>query len=443
MNEEQREKLRGYAAQKDRRPEPVFVGRNDLFDVVRENIRGAISAGNSTGSTVCITGPAGVGKTAFVEALKARCREEGFEGTRTHCVEIPGSDLHSPGCVIASLANAVPEFQFGEAVKGQLSAVGISVLGTGGSLSWDRAAPPPPFSSFPAQLFREGAEELLNRGNAFILVVDEAQAIAPTLGRDTNALLAHLHQGVDLPIVPVLAGLPNTQENLRETISRFSYGNEPFMVGLSDGESRNYVEKMLEWLEVEGSPGQHRALADWMVKECGAGREGSQCGGWPHHLSNAMKAVAESLLAVGSMRLSDLNGAAVEKSLASRRVQYYRSRFRSQKELALCKGPTLAILKSVRGDAHPIPEHQMPERVFDEFKRKEWGFSSSDPGVSSVQFHDALVMSGLLAQRELESGKSEWICPIPSMARYIEFGEHDFSAPFPQLIDEGEPAASG
>jgi len=304
MSPEQRQKLRSYAEREDREPEPVFVGREDLFDIVAKNVRGAVERSLSTGKTVCVTGPPGVGKSAFVNELKNFCSKWKFGGGDAHVVEINRADLHHPGCVLAAVANACADegFKFnGRKLRERLKGFGIGFSTPGGgvraSLTWEPKSRAP-FASFPVDLFREGGKTLLERGDAFILAVDEAQGIDPTPGSRANALLAHLHQGIDLPIVPVLAGLPNTQENLRETISRYSMCNEAFMVGLKDEESIHYVEEMLDWLGAEGTPAQREALADWIVTECGAGR-GRDCaaaraggqpgakrqrGGWPHHL---------------------------------------------------------------------------------------------------------------------------------------------------------------
>jgi len=275
MAPEQRQKLKDYAAQKDRRPEPVFAGRRDLFKVVEENVHMVSTDGKSTGSTVCITGPAGVGKSAFANALKKRKKLGDYT---VHCVGIDKSSLHHPGCVLAAFANQIEDFTFGAPFYERLSGfgVGVSAVGAGGniSFSWEPRSKPP-FTTFPEDLFREGAKKLLAKGHAFILIVDEAQRLKPTPGGPANDLLSNLHhQPVNAPIVPVLLGQPGTQQEIKDTISasRYSDGNEPFMVGLDEEDRRKYVEKMFGWLEIEGKPEQREALGQWILAECG---------GWP------------------------------------------------------------------------------------------------------------------------------------------------------------------
>ncbi len=445
MTPDQRRKLLDYASREDRKPEPVFAGREAFFDVVAKNVRSAKSRiagdpegpGDSTGTTVCLTGPPGAGKSAFVQALKKR---KDFDGFTAWVVEIPRSDLHHPGCVLATVAGAIKDFEFDEKLRGRLTGfgIGLSAAGTGGrmSLSWNPKAPPP-FSSFPVELFAEGAKKLLARGDAFILVIDEAQGIDPSPGSKANGLLAHLHQGVPLPIVPVLAGQPNTQERLRETISgsRYADGNEPFMTGLKDGEARGYVLAMLDWLEIEGMPAQREALAQWIAAECG---------GWPHHLSNAMKAVAEGLLEASSMRLRAIDGEVVAASLTARRLRYYQSRLSSQAEIEACEGAVLQVLGQMDGARAPLERRQLNAAL-----RKALKAHSPERDVAALELRHALSMSGLLARNEKtgqggkKTGEIEWICPIPSIAHYMETGKHQPEAPFPEIGLESEALIDG
>jgi len=422
VNKEQREKLLDYAARGDRKPEPVFVGRDELFRTVAKNLRSVISDGWSTGSTVCITGPAGAGKSAFVEALKKRRSAEALSEIQVHCVEISGADLYSPGCVLASFSKAIAEWTVDEGQKKKLNSPGVSVLGTGGSLSWDQAKRPYSYT-FPADLFHQGAAKLLsneNKKHAFIIVVDEAQKITTSPNVKANALLANLHEGVNLPIVPVLAGLPNTQENIRETISRFSYGNEPFIAELSLDESKDYVEKMLNWLGAEGTRSQNKKLTGWIVKECG---------GWPHHLSNAMKALAEGFVAAQSMQLDNLDGELVSAKIARRRLGYYRARIAGHKELTLCKDAAIAVLKK----ASLLPPPILNDGLIEETALALKDHPSVGASVAAEELAFALKMSGLLVQREKADGNCEWICPIANMRRFVEFGHHSPAHSFPNL----------
>ncbi len=415
MTPEQRRKLTDYAAQKDRRAEPVFAGRNKFFDVVKDNVHMVKTDNNSTGSTVCITGPAGVGKSAFVRELVKRKKL----GKHTvHCVEIDRSSLYHPGCVLATVANAVDGFRFDEGLKDRLTGFGIgaSAAGTGArfSLSWNPKAPPP-FTIFPEELFLSGGKTLLDKGDAFVLVIDEAQAIKPSPGGEANDLLSNLHhKGVNLPIVPVLVGQPVTQERIQETISasRYSYGNEPFMVGLNKNDEKEYMEKMFNWLELKGTARQKTRLSNWIAKECR---------GWPHHLSNAMKAVTEGLLESNSLALSDLNGKEIENSLTDRRLSYYESRLGSQKEIRFAQKAVLEVLKN-----------QKTENLYENAAQALDSNPPREPVLPS-ELKDALLMSGLMARRKKKGKRKEYICPISSMAQYLETGRFKSASEFPNL----------
>lgn len=71
LTEAQREALQAYSEKKDRGREPVFVGREDLFDLAAGNARAA-SRGDAEGRTVCIAGPPGIGETAFLREMRER-----------------------------------------------------------------------------------------------------------------------------------------------------------------------------------------------------------------------------------------------------------------------------------------------------------------------------------------------------------------------------------
>jgi len=232
--------------------------------------------------------------------------------------------------------------------------------------------------------------------------------------------LADLHKGAGLPIVPLLLGLPNTQQELQETIavSRYSDGNEPFMVGLNEDESREYVTGMFDWLKVKGTDRLRSRLCDWLTRACG---------GWPHHLSNGMKAVAEGLLAADSMALADLDGHRVTRSLTSRRLRYCHARMRLKPELEASRTAIGELLSRL-----PIPEGALHGMVRDVLKRNEPEWE-----VCAEKLVEALQKSGIVARETVDGGGFEtvqWTCPMQSMGDFAVHGTHQIK-PFPDLSD--------
>lgn len=79
LAEMDRIRIADYANQGDREDEPAFVGRKDLFDLVARNMRAAMR-GRSKGRTICLAGPPGIGKTAFLSEMNVHSAKPGRIG---------------------------------------------------------------------------------------------------------------------------------------------------------------------------------------------------------------------------------------------------------------------------------------------------------------------------------------------------------------------------
>jgi len=91
--------LRSYIIAGHRGREPVFVGRKTLFDLVEDNIQ-SLRNGQIEGRTICLSGPPGIGKTAFLRELKNRY-EDPFKSTLV--VQTSSSSLHNPSELVADI----------------------------------------------------------------------------------------------------------------------------------------------------------------------------------------------------------------------------------------------------------------------------------------------------------------------------------------------------
>jgi len=88
----------------DRDTEPILAGRDSLFELVKGQARLA-AARVGKGRTICICGPPGVGKTAFVEEFGKRCRNGDFLNGRA-CFAKVGARSSRPRRDHASLRTA-------------------------------------------------------------------------------------------------------------------------------------------------------------------------------------------------------------------------------------------------------------------------------------------------------------------------------------------------
>ena len=437
LTEEERERLRDYCDKRDREGEPLFVGRADLFELVASNARAA-AKGAVKGRTICLAGPPGVGKTAFLEALAERSPADGWGGPPMACVAIDPDDLQSPAHVLAEIAWQLPKAwrspteAVGKAL-GNLGAVGVSV-GTAG-FSFSLSASPGqrgpqsrrmPWADLPAATGR------MPSGAVLCLVIDEAHGLSNTLGEDRNVLLRSLHMGAPRlrdrapppPVFATLAGHTQTPKVLEPSISqRYATGNLRYMGPLSNGESISYVLGTLEHLQGAGWDPDGKALADWIAGECG---------GFPHHLRNAMEAVAKGMLLAGSLRLAELDGEVVAEELRWRREDYYRSR---------AKGPisTLApqlgaLLADWSRRSPPVRDAQgrraltkLLEDAPDDVRKEV----AEEGVVSGRGLMEEMVRRGALMPDADGRGCR---CPIDSMIGWLESGSHAGRASFPNLV---------
>lgn len=438
LTEIQRNRLRTYVQQKDRETEPVFVGRGNLFDLVIENARVA-SLGRAKERTVCIAGPPGIGKTAFLTELKRRSEAKGVRAERPVAfIDIAPSDLRDPPLVLAETASQLPKdwrpsLKAAKKLFGEIS--GLSAhLGSDNALQIGISATfrERPTAGRGGMPWGECAKVVGKAppGAVVCLLIDEAQALSPSDGEDEmNWMLHSLHagppRGVRTPVFAVFAGLTHAPDVIEKTVSRLAAENKRFMGGLSDSESLQYINGTLDHFRVYQSDPGRAPLARWIAKECGR---------FPHHLRNAMSAVAEGMLKADSLALSDLNGAFVSERLASLREEYYE--VRAEGAVSHVKEE---IGKLLRGwDKGEAPRDKAAGEVaLQQFLKKV------DPDVrrlmkveDGADLMAEMIRSGVLIADRAGGGCR---CPIDSMIAWLASGGdgHALRSKFPTLTETG------
>ena len=99
-----RELLEEYSRPLDRQPAPVFVGRQDILELIQANCRGAMRAlgrnQRAAGHTIVLQGAPGAGKTAILSHL-----EEEWDGKpdRPHVLEIRQAYLEDPATMALAI----------------------------------------------------------------------------------------------------------------------------------------------------------------------------------------------------------------------------------------------------------------------------------------------------------------------------------------------------
>lgn len=429
----QKVRIGKYFDKADRGGEPVFVGRADLFEVVARNARAAAN-GDVEGRTVCLAGPPGVGKTAFLRALGERAPGGGWGGPPMACIEIPPAHLRSPARVLAAIAWQLPKDwrppteALLEPLR-NISGAGVSVGAAGFNFSatLDRQtleSPLMPWEELPTALKR------LPPGAVLCLSVDEAHTLPNTLGEDRNLLLQSVHmgpppmrRGVPPPVFAVLAGHTQTPEVLEPSISqRYATGNLRYLGSLSHDESVSYVLGTLRHLQGSGRDPHRNALAQWVAGECG---------GFPHHLRNALESVAEGMLHADSLQLADLDGAFVADDLRKRRELYYEARAKGA--VATISRQLGALLRGWSLGRGPDGREQ-GEVALDSFLRElppeTQGLLAAKGVTNGVALMEEMIRRGVLMHDRAGGGCR---CPIDSLIRWLEMGSHVGRAPFPDL----------
>ncbi len=434
----QRLRLEKYRKIGDRGVEPVYVGREDLFRLVADNAD-AVANGDVAGRTVCIAGPPGVGKTAFLAALAGRSSESGWGGPKMLCVKMPVDALRrGTAAIVDELAKALPEpwrpptkfipYVLGKLGVGSFQATLPGQVGGVGLTPEDGERPPSEAVDFP---WRD-MPRLLGRvppDMVVCLYVDEAHGLQASAG-DRNVAAASLHEGppddVSRPgrrLFAVFAGHTHTPDVLRPSISkRFRDGNVHYMGNLSEDESLRYVFGTLDRLGVLAQDINRKPLAHWTVGECG---------GFPHHLRSAMESIAEGLLQADGLSLAGLDGEFVSQRLRARRERYYGVRTDGVVDMA---APQLgALLRDWSRRSAPVTKAQgrrdlshllagLPEDVRADMAKR--GVASGD------DLLEEMVGNGALMTDRSGGGCR---CPIDSLIGWLRNGEHAGKAPFPRL----------
>ncbi len=410
------ESLEAFAALGDRESTPFFAGRDREIATIdalcdRALARARAGAGMQ-GATQLIQGAPGAGKTALLSEMARRWAlgKTPQDTAAPVAVQVYVGELANEAIVAARIAEAIDP-KAGEAwriseTRDMSGRAGIPGIVSAGGARQTATAPPVP--SFH-ELRRRFPPSSWTR--AVCLTVDEVQNVEPA----ARSVLDMLHQGMPgLPVVPVLAGLGNSQDVIatREVgLSRLGIDAIHDLGALAPEEAGQAVEAMLERCHVD----RNGAGEDWPRLLA----ERSDC--WPQHLHNGMRALAGELVRTEG-RLADVRARIVLERETAYRERAYRARISPQMERSrrlvaalftalpeegLFSGQTHREIERLRQPDTTDPEQTLPE------------------GMRAWQFFEHLVHRGALQRRQ----DDRFVCPIPSFRRFlIDYGADDNGA---------------
>ena len=358
------------------------------------------------GATRLFQGAPGAGKTALLTALQQRW-DERARNARVHdpigspagiplAVLVHWNDLGSEDAVARTILKALdPALEAAtrrtqsSGLQGSISAGSLAqVGGTRGQ------ATAPPAMTF------ETLAEMVSWTRPVCLMVDEVQAV------DRSVVLSLLHQGIaGLPVVPLLAGLGSSQDHLAALnigLSRLAIDAVHDIGALAPEEAQGAVRMMFERYRVDLEGVDH----DWPSELASL----SEC--WPQHLHNAMRALAEGLVAVGG-RLAAVDTARVlDRDRHYRTISYSRRVSPAMDEARCLVGAVMAALPESGTDRAAIIDSL--DRV------------AEARGAESVAWRlprgmdNAMLFDHLVHQGALQRGTDKlYHCPIPSFRTYL------------------------
>ena len=398
--------LRQFIEDEDRERPLFFAGRAKEIKAIRDKAE-HVGRGRMRGQTRVITGAPGAGKTA----LLSRFQELWTNDQHVRVVRLAADVFSRP-------EEAMREFLFqlapqaalraGETVTdtkgGQLGVTGkiLGLFGGEGSVQRARATQ----RSDRPRSFRSASMLLPDslKEKTIVVLVDEAQDWAPnrTERSDTprSDLLNELHVGEHgLKMLLVAAGLGTTEDRFMELgVSRLSADAVQVLDCLSVTEQRDAVDKFFEHFNIRGDMQKKAQWAEALL----AGTQG-----WPHHLTNSLRAAAEELINANG----DVDRASLEAACA--RAAEYREHYYSKRIGRLAGMPAvLSAVFSILDSDTGTSKGKLGDAIANAYAEDARLMNEMD----EADVLGEMQRSGLIQK----DWRHRFRCPIPSLQRHVE-----------------------
>ena len=395
------EALREFAASSDRIAPLRFVGRQDLLEDVELQLRATRDKGKSISNGIFIQGAPGAGKTAFLEEIKGRYKEE-----ESACAIWMGAGS------LSNLARFIGYFYDPEEMRVKSTRKKLAFR-----LGWDNWQVGFDWESIEpsvVQRLQEGVDVWSiikavsgSRANhTFIVCIDEAQRVRRDKDSEENTLAVDMHDGDtgSMKVLPVFAGLGDTPQKLNDAgVSR---------------EAKDYVN--LGALSYEEGVEASEALfdhADFKIRDSFSREDREQvcqaiaiaCEGWPRHLHCYLRSFASAIVQdcdrARPTRRIDLDevfdeGHALRVRYADRRVE--------TADIEDFEGPLMAVAEG---------SVEQGEFLVDDLRA-----AALEQGIEREEFRDCLGKSihcGILERAGSMNGVNLYRFPIPSFHTFM------------------------
>ena len=379
------EGLKDFAGTTDRELTDFFVGREMEINFIAERV-GQVAlkqhrhVGNpAVDGTVLITAIPGAGKTSLMTRLREQWSEPKGNGPLGIPLRLSALRSHEglahwikrqlPG----SLADLGPTI---------LSSVSLAVggLDTEPDIRCDGTSPQDP-------------------ARPVVLFIDEIQSLPASRDAPEVRALRHLHLGSHgAPVLAVLAGLAHAKDVLAEVGIPYPGSRSVLPLGpLSPDEAAESARRFLDAFRVGGNRRLWpETIANWSD-------------GWPMHVHNGIRGLAEELAAKGG-DLDRIDPLAVKRQAMAFRTNYYRNR--AHRVFELHQELLARVMEEIRETGNSASEIV--------------GFLTMHGGDSPAGFAPADAFRSLLScglvQRLPGTAANRYACPIPSLVSYCAAG---------------------
>ena len=399
-----RKKLRKFAGTTDRYLTGNFAGREaeitrimKRIDDVRDRHRsGEIKP--AAGATMLIQGAPGAGKTSLIDKLRQDWTEaaegetaptsgpfeDGCPPSLPDVASIDAEALNSPAALEADLRRAGQPLRAAHRLASVFS--GLQFLGIGVSVDVPK--------ELADQVIRDASRPL-------VLFIDEIQN-AKVDGM-AGEFLNRMHSGsTGAPVIPIYAGLAHSRDVLsRAGLTRLAVGAVINLGCLSEEETGESADKFFRMHEVKAAPETKERWKELVWRE--------SCG-WPQHLHNTLRSVAEELILDPDGDLEKIDPFAARRRSAAQRADYYAARMRGGLARArVLLGRVMEAISDGRDEAACI-------NLIDSLHQPGDRATAVPRGMEAEDFFDLMIARGLLQESVDEAGV--YCAPIPSMRNW-------------------------
>ena len=415
LNEESRANLLDFIQTQDRSSPPIFAGRENILERIKNDVARCRSNTDSTECfTVVIHGAPGAGKTSLLNEIEKQLKV----GSSKHrgaqdflaVVRLYGDTFSSQ----IDIAKKIIEVCSGERSKIEEESTTVSwgarFFGFGPRRQRaTRVKSLDQQIQSPSALWDAALEstKVDRESTTFLLLVDEAQTIPQNVSESSiNSVVMQLHSGFQnthgLKIVPVFAGLSDTESVLaKRGASRLGTQSSIQLQALTQDETEELVT---EWMHYEAFGFGDLFTAADIAKISKMVALASE--GWPRHTNAYLREFGRALLSQDSSEMTLDLEEVLDRGNDSR-VDYYSSRL----DTAELGAYELVILDAMKQSTDGLVE--LEELI--SIARDRYDLIPSD----TLRLHENVIHAGVLSRMSRQNGH-QFKPPIPSFSTYMQ-----------------------